>query len=353
MPNTRFIEEYLVSVRPSFNRSEWNAVSGNISGFLNKGVSGAQKKLDEEMKQLQKRMADNFNKRQELQLIIDSPSSSADEVAKAKAGLEPLKQEADVLAANMQGLDKQATSLSKNVASASIAFAALVAAISIAVESAKKLGDAASETSNKLPTQDSVFVDTGVRDIMGKFGVDSTTALGLSEVSSALNISLSDYSKLTQAQRKAFADLMEYYQEGIDSIDAGKLKSFNEAVQEYQLRVVKAQMEVKLAFTKLLAESDAVPRILDLVADSLESISDILASDAFQTGAEILFGIIEGILKFATAPIKLFGGLANAKERGNTTNTVNISTNVNNNNKIDTEKLAVDIGLQVQNALTR
>jgi hypothetical protein len=242
---------------------------------------------------------------------------------------------------------------SKNIEKSSEYLAMFGEAVDYAASKARQFADQASDISNRFISQSSLFVDTNTRDIMGKFGVGSTTAQSINAASNHLGISTSDYARLTQGQREAFAELMQYYQAGIERIDPTKLQQFNEATQQYQLNVAKFHIDTELRFMEILAESGSLPQLLDTFGDAMENITAILGSDAFKTGADVFIGLLNGILEFVTMPLeglgKLFG--AGKSEGGNTTN--NITVNNSSYGGISDSDIAYDIGLQVQNALTR
>jgi hypothetical protein len=355
MPNSRFIDEYLVSVKPSFDKSAWSAASGNISEMLNNAFSGPQKEASKLQEELKNKLQANAERMAKIKARLSEEGVGDEEKASLNEELKTLKTDSQQLSTALQQSQKSSSAFSSGLTKGAGYLAAFTMAVSIAKEAALKLADAATEVSNKFISQSSIFVDTDVRDIMGKFGVNSTTAQAISESAGLLDIDLSDYSKLTQGQRKAFADLMQYYQDRIDQIDLQKLEQFNEATQEYQLMVAKFQMDLKLSVMEMLAESGALPELLETLSTFMGTITDILSSEAFKTGADIVIGIINGILKFVTAPFNFFGKLfsGGSDTTNNTSNTVNVNTTVNSSGGVDTEQLALDIGMQVQNALTR
>jgi hypothetical protein len=196
-----------------------------------------------------------------------------------------------------------------------------------------------------------MFVNTDTRDVMGKFGVNAKTAQSLTAVSSQLNIDLSDYSKLTYGQRKAFSDLMQHYQAGLDSIDTAKLDKFNKATQEYQLMQAKFNLDLKLSITKMLSESEGASKVLETITGSMEDISKILSSDGVAKGFDFFMGAINGILKFVTTPLNWLGNMFGGSSSTTTNKTATVNTTINSYGGTSPEQLAIDIGMQVQGAL--
>ena len=393
MPSRQVITEFLATISPSYNIQQWQSAAGDIGNKLNvilgKTIfSGTNERIKELEKQLdiliQKRDAISKSIRQtskqreslltQIEEIDKDTSLSDEEKTQRKAPLqEQLKNVEELLSkqraaqknvvdeinktsATIDSTNTKLANFGGGLSKSVLYIAGFVMAVKKAWEAAQQIAEEASEISNRFISQSSIFVDTDIRDMMAKFGISSEQAQAMSAASEALGIDLSDYSKLTAAQRRAFDELMSHYQQGIDSIDDEKLQRFNESVQEYQLTVVEFQMDLQLAVQKILTESSAVPELLDNIGDFMESITNIISSDAFQTAADIILGIINGILEFATAPLNFIGNLFGGGS-SNTSTTTNNTTNNNNFNintsgGISSQQLALDLSMQLQNATT-
>ena len=351
-----YIEEYLAVVKPSFDSKAWERISGQIKTTLSKPFSFIYKKQEKELEKASEKLK-ALNKLQEQRFAEYEKSGSEEARELWEQGdkeEKELKSSIADLTQNLENGKNKAAEWGTRVARASVYLGLFSVAVNKAKESALQMAEKASEISNKFLTQSSVFVDKDTRNIMGKFGVNATTAQAIGTAADELDIDLSDYSKLTQAQRKAFSDLMNYYQQGINNIDTEKLEKFNKITQKYQLDQVKLNIKLKTSMSELLAESDGAARIMGTLSNTMESIGNILSSDAVQTGFNFVMDIIDGILKFVTTPINWLGSLFGG---GNTTNTttnqVTTNTTINTSGGVNAEQLAVDIGLQVQNAMTR
>lgn len=393
MPKRQVIQEYLATISPSYNIQQWERTGNEIGGKLQTILGRTLfKGTNEQIEQLKKRMEELARKRDTIARAIQQTSQRRDSILSQIQEIEgdtklsqtqkdeklaPLKKELadvenllkkqrDAMKSIISELNTTKSSLSgamekifgfgKNVQQASVILAAFITAVKVAWEAFQKLAEDASEFSNKYVSQNSIFVNTDVRDMMARFGIGNEQAQSMLAASEGLGIDLSDYSRLTQGQREAFDELMRHYQQGLDNIDPDKLDRFNSVVQEYQLTQLKFEMDMQLIWQKMLAESDALPQMLETVSDVLGTITDILGSDAFQTGAEILFGIISGILEFASAPLKLFGGLfgggsssSSSTTNNNTTNNNNVTVNASG---VSGQQLALDLSMQLQNATT-
>ena len=393
MPKRQVIQEYLATISPSYNIQQWehtgNEIGGKLQTILGRTLF---KGTNEQIQQIEKRIDQLTRKRDLISRSIQQSSQQRDSILSKIQGIEgneklsdeekaqqtaPLREElskvekvlgkqreaqkgvVSELNAEQQALSAANGKLSgwtSGISKASGYLAAFVTAVKVAWEAFQKLAEDASEFSNKYVSQNSIFVNTDVRDMMARFGIGNEQAQSMLAASEGLGIDLSDYSRLTQGQREAFDELMRHYQQGLDSIDPDKLDRFNSVVQEYQLAQLKFEMDMQLIWQKMLAESDALPQMLETVSEVLGTITDILGSDAFQTGAEILFGIINGILEFASAPLKLFGGLfgggsssSSSTTNNNTTNNNNVTVNAAG---ISGQQLALDLSMQLQNATT-
>ena len=393
MPKKQVITEFLATISPSYNISQWESAGNNIGNKLNtvlgkvflQGTKRQIKELEKRFEQLNKKRDLMKKKKKKTSSERDSLLSqisaidrdkklSDEEKAERKLPLQDKLGNVESILSKQRNAQKgvlgelSETSTALDNANLKVAnfgkgltqsagyMAIFVQAVKAAWEAAQKIAEEAVEFSNQFISQSSMFVDEDIRDLMAKFGISSEQAQSMNYASNALGIDLEDYSKLTEGQRKLFAELMQEYQEGLDSIDDQKLQRFNESVQEYQETTTKFQMKLQLSLYKILAESDAVPELLDTIGETLESITNIISSDAFQTAADIILGIINGILEFATAPLNFIGSLFGGNDSGSSSTTNNNSTtnniNINNNNKISGQELALQLSMQLQNATT-
>ena len=352
---TTYIDEYLAVVKPSFDGNAWKQVSGQIQTTLSKPFDFISKKSNKNLQEAQEK----------LKSLDKARLTALDNVRVGDTESEKLFEQADKEYEDQQKKVAELTKkyeesvvAQKEFANKTIKAGAYLALLSVAVNKAKdaalEMAEAATDISNKFLSQSSMFVDTETRGVMAKFGVNAKTAQVISAAADELDIDLADYSKLTYGQRKAFNELMNYYQEGINNIDPEKLERFNKATQQYQLDRAKFNIKLKTSLSELVAESDGATEVLSTISNAMESISNILSSDAVKTGYNFVMDIINGILKFVTTPLNWLGNMFGSGNTNNTTtNTVTTNTTVNTSGGVNAEQLAVDIGLQVQNAMTR
>lgn len=195
-------------------------------------------------------------------------------------------------------------------------------------EVAKKVVTQVTKISNQFVSSQSMFVDKGTRNIMATFGVNATGAQGIQAALSGSGMDVSDLGIATAGQRRLFSGLYNTYIEGINKIDPEKLESFNENVQKYQ--ELRAQFDIKIqtAIMKVLAESDALPRLLDTMSKGLDLIVEIMSSPgvafAFDTVINFLNAILEISNAFKSAGAWLLGAkgtnIANTWNNSSTTN---------------------------------
>ena len=107
----------------------------------------------------------------------------------------------------------------------------------------------------------------------------------------------------------------------------------------------------------MMAESDALPELLDALADGMQMITDILSSPLVKTGVEVILTLLRGILEFvnmAGRGITNFGKIVSGGSTNTTTNTTTNNKTINvkiSASATDTSQLASQIGLQLQNSL--
>lgn len=195
-------------------------------------------------------------------------------------------------------------------------------------EVAKKVVTQVTKISNQFVSSQSMFVDKDTRNIMATFGVNATGAQGIQAALSGSGMGVSDLGIATAGQRKLFSRLYGAYIEGINKIDPEKLEAFNENVQEYQALREEFHIKVQTAIMKVLAESDALPRLLDTLSKGLELVVEIMSSPsvsfAFDTVINFLNAILEISNAFKSAGAWLLGvkgtNIANTWNNSSTTN---------------------------------
>ena len=360
------LNEYVVRIKPQFDAEEWKQASDTIARTIKSPLQSAKQFTDNIFNTYKRKAAalQDRNRQQgiysldeqfkDIQERITRAQISGDqkELISAQKQFEKLGGATKQAEVANQILETQhavemANRFSKGIGVATIA----VALFTTAIKKSKDIVQQATDVSSRFVSQSSINVDEGVRGAMIRYGTDSTTAQSIVSASEALNLDLSNYSKWTRAQREGFNSLMKTYKEGLDSINPDKLKQYNKAVQEYELTRAEFDMKIQLAWTKVLASSDAVPQLLETFEHGMDSIVNLLSSDAFKTGFELFTGIINGIIKIATMPLNLLGDLFTLGSSRNTSTTTTTNNNTIYATSTDSKDLAIDIGLQLQGVL--
>lgn len=213
-------------------------------------------------------------------------------------------------------------------------------------ETSVKLLNTMSEASNKFISSSSVFVDSNIKSIMATYGVSSTDAQAIQQAQKALKISTSDMATLTSGQRQAFTELMQVYQEGIDSIDADKLEKYNNNIQRYEL--IKAEFDIRreAAITKLFAESSGLENLINSFERFLDNILNILESPGAQVAMDMFIGFLTSVMDILSYMSVGLSGMLDGKMTTSVTNnntTNNVSTNISGTSSSNAYAIASEI----------
>ena len=205
----------------------------------------------------------------------------------------------------------------------------LIEVIRWANEIGQKIAENAAKISNQFVSSKSMFVDKGTRNIMATFGINATGAQGIQAALSGAGMDISDLGIATAGQRKIFSRLYHTYMEGINSIDPEKLEAFNENVQEYQALRAEFDIKIQTAIMKVLAESGALPRLLESLEKGLDAIIELISSPLVQFAFDTVINFLTAIIELGNT---LTLGLAHIVNGGpSTTNTWNNSSTTNYN----------------------
>lgn len=205
----------------------------------------------------------------------------------------------------------------------------LIEVIRWANEIGQKIAENAAKISNQFVSSKSMFVDKGTRNIMATFGINATGAQGIQAALSGAGMDISDLGIATAGQRKIFSRLYRTYMEGINSIDPEKLEAFNENVQEYQALRAEFDIKIQTAIMKVLAESGALPRLLESLEKGLDAIIELISSPLVQFAFDTVINFLTAIIELGNT---LTLGLAHIVNGGHsTTNTWNNSSTTNYN----------------------
>ena len=191
--------------------------------------------------------------------------------------------------------------LIEKIAGAITAINASIEVTQAVEEVAKKVVTQVTNISNRFVSSQSMLVDKDTRNIMATFGVNAAGAQGIQAALSGSGMDVSDLGIATAGQRKLFSRLYGTYIEGINSIDPEKLEAFNENVQEYQALRAEFNIKVQTAIMKVLAQSDALPRLLDTLSTGLELVIDIMSSPGVAFAFDTVINFLNAILEISNA----------------------------------------------------
>ena len=326
------VKEYLYSLKPFVDNALWNKATEGIKSKLENSSKKRNAYLEKE-KQIQKEISELLEKRsitEDKKKFLESKGISTTKINNTLAELDLEEQKLNLdkefvskMLTNSDTMGKIVGNMSNVASSAGM----LINIFEKSLEKAQEILDKSTEVSNKFVSGSSAFVDTDVKNKMLSFGVDSMTAQSMLAAEGALGIDASDYATLTEGQRKAFDELMSYYQEGLSELNSEELEEYNKAMQEYQLSMAKFDMEIELAFMKLFSNSDTLLELGDTVSEFFNSIVGLLSSDAAQFAFDTFVSFLNSIISIIGLPLKLLGGAFG----GNTTNNNHNETNIYNN----------------------
>lgn len=293
------VEEYLYALKPVVDKKTWDSATNTIQGYLKQAYAGVDFKKERQ------------EKREALKQFFKDYAD-----AWVNDDTETLKRlGAGAALASVNGL--------KNVGNI---ITNLTDVFSDTLDHAQKLLDKASDISNEFVTGSSIFVNEDVKEKMLTFGIGTTQAQTIVAAEEALGISAEDYGLLTAGQRKAFDELMNYYQEGLNSLDPKKLEAFNNTMQEFQLSVQKFKMDAKIEIMRLFSESDTFKDLVNTFQGFLKDVINILSSDTARFVFDTFVSFLKNIIEILSVPLKLFGG-GGSTTTHNTTNNYNNTTN--------------------------
>lgn len=293
------VEEYLYTLKPVVDRKTWDSATNTIQGYLKQVYADVNFKKERQEKR--KALKQFFKDYKEAWENDDKKTLKKLNAGMGLAALSGLKTVGNII-----------TSLTD--------------VFSKTLDQAQKLLDKASDISNEFVTGSSIFVNEDVKEKMLTFGVGTTQAQSIVAAEEALGISAEDYGTLFPGQRKAFDELMNYYQEGLESLDPEKLEAFNDTMQEFQLSVQKFKMDAKIEIMRLFSESDAFKDFVNTFQGFLKDVINILSSDTARFVFDTFVSFLKNIIEILSIPLKLFGG-GGSTTTHNTTNNYNNTTN--------------------------
>lgn len=371
-------DQYLLKVGIDFSQAELDRVTGVISDqlvgmgeisdeFIDKALEAA-KKYNQELEKQRKIVADVEKRLKSADLddatraLLEQTKAKSEQVIKdytygnKEKGLDS-KAVVDAVA-DYAGAMKSAGTAGSNfgdklngavgkvsafAAGVQAAYTAVKAFVKQVYESVDKMA----EYSNKLNPL-GAFGSSSQRDLMTRYGMSGTEALGFSNVLNAMGMSESDIGKMTSSQREVFQSLMQFWNEGIGKLDPDKLERYTKTMQEYQEIQAKYNMGLQMTVLKLVSSSDSFSKLVGTLGNFMDTTLDFLSSPIVQTVFNGLIDFLNTVFSILNAIMKLisyipgFGG-SSASITNNTTNNSNSTYNIYGSDFRSNDELARQI----------
>jgi hypothetical protein len=354
----KYSDEYLVAITPFVDEKLWDEALGSIdkkldelkkkySGVFDLDISKLQK-LNSNVKSVNEQ-EEKVVKKNKIQQIGNKNNKQNNQLSQSLFGNDLKKYGNEIIGQLGKSIGVN-ESLIPQIGGATSAIGVAVEIIKQVVEIGEQLADQASTISNDFVSSDSIFTNSGIKNIMSNLGVSTTTAQGMSYALESLDMDMSDLSTATSAQREAFYSLTGQYEDLVSQIDQDKLQKFNEATQEYQLKQVEIEMQMKVAVMKLFAESSALPKLLNNITNMFQGIADILSSDTMQFAFDTFIEFINNLLSIISAPISWLGN-AFSGSTSNTSNSYDTKVTQYNTYNGASNDSSSDLSLAIRQAL--
>lgn len=213
----------------------------------------------------------------------------------------PQKDQLKETAKTLTSIKSVSGGISKTIAGVGGTMAIIIASVKVLYDLFKKLTDKATEFSNKMITANSAFVNKETRDLIGRFGVSSQTATGMSSVMNLMGISVDDMKRLTPGQMTLYSKLMNRWTQGMNSIDPKKMQYFNEVMQNFQSEFASAKLELQIQLYQMLIEmAPSLEKLFNSFISFFKSISDFITSPVITNFISAIGEILSFFLNIST-----------------------------------------------------
>lgn len=370
---------YLYELKPYIDKRKWKEASGNIDAALKSSPATynewAKKKSEivEQVKEISKmkRELEELDKLAskatgaELRRISSlrgyeykdgmrvryGAGGIWQEMSKKEEGVSNKQIELSALGGSMGAMGRL-TGISQKVASGLTRFAGgLTAAIGVVKKvyaTAMELADKAAQMSNKLNAYGK-FADMGTRTTMSRYGISAVQANAMQNALSQLGLSESDFGRMTKAQRDAYDELVNYYQEGMDRIDPAKLEEFYGTMDEFQMSLAKWKMDLQVTILKLFTQSDSFKRLMGSVQQFFATTIEFLSSPVVQWFFDTFIELLNSILTFVNSVFGFSSGSSSTTT--NNTSTANNNYYIYGSDYASNDDLARSIALKQSNSM--
>lgn len=350
-------DKYLMKVGLDFDQAQLDKVTGAISDqlvemgkvsdeFIDNALATA-KKYNEELTKQQKIVAEIDARLKKGGLdpatkqLLEQTKKKSEDIIKdytygnKEKGLES-KAVVDAVADYAGSMKSTGSKLKEAGSNAVAGIGKFAAGVNIAITAVKAFADQIGEAIDKIANYSNqlnplgAFGSQSQRDIMTRYGLSGTQALGFQNSLDALGMSESDIGRMTAEQRRVFNSLNEFWNEGIGKLDPDKLDRFTQSMSEYQEMQAKFQMGLQLTILKLVSESKTFDKFIGKIGDFFDVTLDFLGSPLVQAVFDGLIDFLTTvvtILEKAMSLISKIPGFGSA----NPTNITNNNGNTSNN----------------------
>lgn len=344
-------DKYLMKVGLDFDQAQLDRVTGVISDqlvsmgkvsdeFIDNALATA-KKYNEELDKQRKIVAEIDAKLQKGGLdpatkqLLEQTKKKSEDIIKdytygnKEKGLES-KDVVDAIADYAGSMKSTGSKLQEAGSKAVAGVGKFAAGVNIAITAITRFANQIGEAIDKIANYSNqlnplgAFGSRSQRDLMTRYGMSGTQALGFQNSLDAMGMDAGDIGRMTSEQRRVFNSLNEFWNEGIGKLDPDKLDNYTKKMAEYQEMQAKFQMGLQLTILKLVSESKTFDKFIGKIGDLMDATLEFLGSPVVQA---VFDGLIDFLTTVVTILEKAMKLISNIPGFGNS----NPQTIVNNN----------------------
>lgn len=351
-------DNYLLKVGIDLDQAQLDKITGTISDelvsmgkisddFINKALETA-KKYNQEIEK-QKRIIQEIDEKlkggnvdpQTKQLLEQTKKKAQDTIndytyGNEEKGLES-KAVVDSLADYASQMESTSSKIGKAMTSATSKVGKFTAGVSVAATVIKEMAntvkdaiDQFSNYANQLSPM-SAFGSQSQRNLMSRYGMSSTQALGFRNVLDEMGMSENDIGKMTNDQRRVFNELTNFWNEGMGKLDPDKLARYNKTMEEYQTIQAKFHMGLQMTVMKLISESPKFEKFIGKIGDFMDETLDFLGSPLVQAVFDGLIDFLNSVMTILEKMMRLLSTISGGKGFGSGDTITNNNSQVSNN----------------------
>lgn len=371
---------YMIELKPMIDKSKWEKATGDIGSAIN-----ASKISHKEWEKMQGEIADNVKRisklkgeQQRLEKLRDELKYKTDTYSKLQVdridkllkgdetkGEDGITKDIESLAAEtafkkkyMESFSGEIEEQKKTLQDSISDFSGKIRIVSDglkklydvfkrAIQKSIEIADEVSEASNKLNAYGS-FGSMNTRDVMSRYGVTSVRANAMTNALSMMGMSESDIGRMSQAQKKTYNELIEYYEKSVNRIDTDKLKNLYKITDDYQTAISKWKIGLETNKLKFFAESKSLDRLLGSLEKFFDSTIKFLDNSAVKFFLNTFIEFLSSLVDIASDILGIFGGNTTNITTSNSNNTSTNNYYIYGSNYANNNNLARTIALEQQ-----